>query len=107
MLAPARIPVAAGKKMAKTEKNVSPRKSGPMFSHMREPGRREEGLCLKKPNWTRPTGFRVQHSCGFTIVTEEAQWLLGFKGNEGSDEVVDDGCDEDNKQEDLSLHRSK
>lgn len=37
MLAPARIPVAAGKKIAKTEKNVSPRKSGPMFSHMMEP----------------------------------------------------------------------
>lgn len=37
MLAPARIPVAAGKKMAKTEKNVSPRKSGPMFSHKMEP----------------------------------------------------------------------
>lgn len=40
MLAPARIPVAAGKKMAKTEKNVSPRKSGPMFSHMIEPDRK-------------------------------------------------------------------
>lgn len=35
MLAPARIPVAAGKKMANTEKNVSPSlKSGPMFSHI-------------------------------------------------------------------------
>lgn len=33
MLAPARIPVAAGKKMAKTEKNVSPsRNSGRKFS---------------------------------------------------------------------------
>ncbi len=33
MLAPARIPVAAGKKMANTEKNVSSSlKSGPMFS---------------------------------------------------------------------------
>lgn len=33
MLAPARIPVAAGKKMANTEKNVSPSlKSGPRFS---------------------------------------------------------------------------
>lgn len=37
MLAPARIPVAAGKKMAKTEKKVSSRKSGPMFSHMMAP----------------------------------------------------------------------
>lgn len=37
MLAPARMPVAAGKKMAKTEKNVSSRKSGPMFSHIIEP----------------------------------------------------------------------
>lgn len=42
MLAPARIPVAAGKKMAKTEKKVSPRKSGPMFSHMSEPERTEK-----------------------------------------------------------------
>lgn len=33
MLAPARIPVAAGKKMANTEKKVSPsRKSGGKFS---------------------------------------------------------------------------
>lgn len=32
MLAPARIPVAAGKKMANTEKNVSSLKSGPRFS---------------------------------------------------------------------------
>lgn len=38
MFAPARIPVAAGKKMAKTEKKVSsPLKSGPMFSHMITP----------------------------------------------------------------------
>lgn len=35
MFAPARIPVAAGKKMAKTEKNVSPsRKLGEKFSAM-------------------------------------------------------------------------
>lgn len=35
MFAPARIPVAAGKKMAKTEKNVSPsRKFGEKFSAM-------------------------------------------------------------------------
>lgn len=32
MLAPAKMPVAAGKKMEKTEKSVSPRKSGPKFS---------------------------------------------------------------------------
>lgn len=42
MLAPARMPVAAGKKMAKTEKNVCSRKSGPMFSHMIEPDGKEE-----------------------------------------------------------------
>lgn len=40
MLAPARIPVAAGKKMANTEKNVSSRKSGPMFSHIILPERK-------------------------------------------------------------------
>lgn len=50
MFAPAKIPVAAGKKMAKTEKNVSsPRKSGPMFSHMIAPSsktvlKREQGF---------------------------------------------------------------
>lgn len=32
MLAPARMPVAAGKKIAKTEKKVSPLKSGSKFS---------------------------------------------------------------------------
>lgn len=32
MLAPAKIPVAAGKKTANTEKNVSALKSGPKFS---------------------------------------------------------------------------
>lgn len=42
MLAPARIPVAAGKKMANTEKNVSPRKSGPMFSHIIEADRKKD-----------------------------------------------------------------
>lgn len=47
MLAPARIPVAAGKKMAKTEKNVSPWKSGPMFSHRSEPERSKEGWVWK------------------------------------------------------------
>lgn len=103
MFAPARIPVAAGKKMAKTEKNVWSRKSGPMFSHMTEPERREECLCLKKPNWA---GLKGLARCGLTIVTKEAKWLLGFEGNEGSNEVVDDGCDEDNKKEDLSLQRS-
>lgn len=39
MLAPARIPVAAGKKMANTEKNVSSSlKSGPRFSKRIEAG---------------------------------------------------------------------
>ena len=42
MLAPARIPVAAGKKMANTEKNVSSSlKSGPKFS-IRIAAKREE-----------------------------------------------------------------
>lgn len=39
MFAPARMPVAAGKKMANTEKKVSSsRKSGPMFSNRMEAG---------------------------------------------------------------------
>lgn len=47
MLAPARMPVAAGKKMAKTEKNVSPRKSGPMFSHIIEPEKKTQKVKVK------------------------------------------------------------
>lgn len=54
MLAPAKIPVAAGKKMAKTEKNVSPRKSGPMFSHMTEPKRKGKSLSLWIPQRIEP-----------------------------------------------------
>lgn len=42
MLAPARIPVAAGKKMANTEKNVSSSlKSGPRFSMKMAAGSQE------------------------------------------------------------------
>lgn len=42
MLAPARIPVAAGKKMANTEKNVSSSlKSGPRFSMKMAAGRQK------------------------------------------------------------------
>lgn len=67
---------------------------------MREPKRREEGgRCLEKPS---RDGRRRR---GLTVVTKEAQRPLGFERNEGSDEVVDDGCDEDNEQEDLSLRR--
>lgn len=44
MLAPARIPVAAGKNMENTEKNDSPRKSGVKFS--------KKILALKKKDKT-------------------------------------------------------
>lgn len=43
MLAPARMPVAAGKKMAKTEKKVSPRKSGNKLSTKMSPEEDGEG----------------------------------------------------------------
>ena len=42
MFAPAKMPVAAGKKIEKTEKKVSPRKLGPIFSHMIVPDRKIE-----------------------------------------------------------------
>ena len=56
MLAPARMPVAAGKKMANTEKKVSSsRKSGPMFSIMmaaaKRPRRRERGMKRRREGW--------------------------------------------------------
>lgn len=99
--------MAAGKKMAKTEKKFScPRKSGPMFSHRSEPERSEEGW-KKGEKARRGFGTAMCYGRGRTIVTEEAKGLLGFQGDEGSNEVVDDGCDQDDQQEDLGLHRSK
>lgn len=113
MLAPARMPVAAGKKMAKTEKNVSFRKSGPMFSHMMEPERakdsesREDG-CVKRNE--SPSKERIgtnkdrQKECAGTVVAKVAHRLLVLEGDEGPNEVVDDGRDQDKQQEDLGLH---
>lgn len=118
MLAPARMPVAAGKKMAKTEKNVSPRKSGPMFSHIIEP---EKKIEIKK-QWRRPsgksTGIRVKEKnligkqerkkvCVGTVVAEVAVSFLGLEGDEGPNEVVDDGSDQHKQQEDLGLHGAR
>lgn len=40
---------------------------------------------------------------GHTIITKVAIRFFGLNGNEGSNEVVDDGCDKDNQQEDLGL----
>lgn len=47
--------------------------------------------------------MRVHH----TIIAKEAQGLLWLDRNESSNEVVENGCYEDNKQEDLGLHESK
>lgn len=46
---------------------------------------------------------RESHLCGHTVIAKEAHRFLGLKRNEGSNEVVADGCDEDNEQEDLGL----
>lgn len=52
ILAPAKIPVAAGKKMAKTEKKVSSSlKSGPMFSII---------IAAVKRNQTSNTSLHIQ-----------------------------------------------
>lgn len=43
---------------------------------------------------------------GHTVIAKKAKRFLGLDRNEGSDEVVDDGCDEHNEQEDLGLQKS-
>lgn len=61
MLAPARMPVAAGKKMANTEKNVSsPRKSGPKFS--------KNTFAVKKVRDKREGRKKIEH-CLFTFLS--------------------------------------
>lgn len=40
-----------------------------------------------------------------TVVAKEAHGFLRLDSNERSDEVIDDGCDEDNEQEDLGLQK--
>lgn len=81
MLAPARIPVAAGKKMAKTEKNVSPRKSGPMFSHMIEPEQKVSNKSkAARPSAQKPMNLvsnksKLMRVC-HTIIAKEAKGLL-------------------------------
>lgn len=45
--------------------------------------------------------------CGHTIIAKKAKRFLGLEWNEGSNEVVDNGCDEDNEQEDLGLRGNK
>lgn len=61
MLAPARIPVAAGKKMANTEKNVSSSlKSGPRFS-MKMAARRQESRQKYKQNYEILQMFSDRH----------------------------------------------
>lgn len=52
-------------------------------------------------------GVGIEKSaCGQTIITEEAKRFLGLDRNEGSDEIVNNRCDENNEQEDLGLQRS-
>lgn len=53
MLAPAKMPVAAGKKMEKTEKNVSPRKSGPKFSAKMPTKRTRHPIRTTKQEWIK------------------------------------------------------
>ena len=55
MLAPAKIPVAAGKKMENTEKNVSSRKSGPMFSIIMAAEEEDEEIHGHEANIERET----------------------------------------------------
>lgn len=114
MLAPARIPVAAGKKMANTEKNVSPRKSGPMFSHIIEADRKK----IKGQLWHSSVKanmspqiyeavlmrcflyyffFKQTNNKRPTIIAQESLSFLWLHRNEASNEVVEDGCDKDDE----------
>lgn len=42
--------------------------------------------------------------CAGTVVAKVAIRLLGLEGDEGPNEVVDDGRDQHDQQEDLGLH---
>lgn len=104
--------------MAKTEKNVSPLKSGPMFSHMIEPRNRVSNTktSTDKTFSTNTAGANsLQASkvsldksvCGLTVIAKEAHRFLRLDWNESSDEVVDDGCNEDHEQKYLGLQIGK
>lgn len=45
-----------------------------------------------------------QKECAGTVVAKVALGLLVLEGDEGPNEVVDDGRDQDKQQEDLGLH---
>lgn len=45
--------------------------------------------------------------CGHTVIAKEAHRFLCLDRNKGSNEEIDDGCDEDKEQEDLGLQGSQ
>lgn len=63
MLAPAKIPVAAGKKMENTEKNVCPRKSGPMFSIIIAPEEDNKEIYRSEDNIEQKTNKLAGTTC--------------------------------------------
>lgn len=106
MLAPARMPVAAGKKMENTEKNVSwPRKSGAKFS--------KKILALK----TKVSEFKdvfvfnllkFNFKMMLTVVIEDSFWFLVFYGrDERSYKHIHYGYQQDNKENKLGLWRAE
>lgn len=119
MLAPARMPVAAGKKMANTEKNVSPfRKSGLKFSRnmlsakTKKIGKGSGNHSTMYPPCKKTHTIRVcvcwactlVPSLYLTLVAEETLCFLHLGGrDEGSHKHIDDGHQQDNQQNDLSL----
>lgn len=117
MLAPARIPVAAGKKMANTEKNVSSSlKSGPRFSKKMAAVRRKRHngeyldfyLSFHTVNVTGG-GFhwggtvRVRVRVRLTAMAEESFGFFALCWHEASYEVVSDGAQQDHQEDNLSL----
>lgn len=103
MLAPARIPVAAGKKMANMEKKVSSSlKSGPRFSKKMAAtgGENQFKISIQsqsQPAWIKPLEGRP------TLVAEEAFGLFALGRDEASYEVVGDGRQQDHQKDNLSL----
>lgn len=110
MLAPARMPVAAGKKMANTEKKVSPpRKSGGKFSM--------KIFALKRRRETNRWKYlhfsftSLEQTCDkkksqLTIIIEDAFGFLIFSwSNEHSYKGVDNGRQQDDEEEDLCLFK--
>lgn len=79
MLAPARIPVAAGKKMANMEKKVSSSlKSGPRFSKKMAAAKSRRQTSVLAGDLIQIETVATINKEGLTVVTEEPFRLFAF-----------------------------